>query len=227
MISDRHRQMLISSSTVTPSVMDSNTEGAGSDVQVYKRRWGILAMFCVLEMSNALFWVTFAPISDIASNYFGGNYYGSITSINMLANIFLILFGPGTIIASMSMKKFKLKYSLIIASSLTLFGALLRYIAALCTDSLGNGNTYILMMIGQAFAAISQPMFLNLPPAIASIWFPTKEREMATTIGSMCSPIGNAIGQIIPVIFVSQTLNSKFNHEYCILIYHDFFTRWY
>ena len=191
-------------------MIDSNVDSGPNDqVQVYKRRWTILALFSILEMSNALFWVTFAPISDIASNYFGGNYYGSITSINMLANIFLILFGPGTVLASMSMKKFKLKYTLIIASSLTLFGALLRYIAALCTDSLGNGNTYILMMIGQAFAAISQPMFLNLPPAIASIWFPTKEREMATTIGSMCSPIGNAVGQIIPVIFVSQTLNSK------------------
>ena len=53
--------------------------------QVYSSRWVVLSVFCLLEMSNALLWVTFAPISDLAQIYFGGkhSYYGSTTSINM------------------------------------------------------------------------------------------------------------------------------------------------
>jgi hypothetical protein len=61
------------------------------------------------------------------------------------------------------------------------------------------------MLLGQAFAALGQPMFLNSPPAVASIWFPVEEREIATTIGSMFSPIGSAIGQIIPFLLVQQS----------------------
>ena len=65
-----------------------------SYVKVYSSRWIVLSVFCILEMSNALLWVTFAPISDIAQIYFGGkeSYYGSTTSINMFVNIELCLF---------------------------------------------------------------------------------------------------------------------------------------
>jgi len=56
-----------------------------TEFKVYSNRWVILSVFCALEMSNALLWVTFAPISDLAQIYFGGkdSYYGSTTSINM------------------------------------------------------------------------------------------------------------------------------------------------
>lgn len=77
-------------------------------------------------------------------------------------------------------------------------------IAAAYNNQLGYGYTYILMFIGQSLAALSQPTFLNMPPALASIWFPVKERDMSTTIASMFSPIGSALGELIPVIFVSQ-----------------------
>ena len=65
-----------------------------SYVKVYSSRWIVLSVFCILEMSNALLWVTFAPISDIAQIYFGGkeSYYGSTTSINMFVNIERCLF---------------------------------------------------------------------------------------------------------------------------------------
>lgn len=186
---------------------------------IYPYRWWILVIFCLLVMANALLWVTFAPISDLTSSYFGKGYYGSTTSVNMLANIFLILYGPGTMVSVYCMKYYKLKKSLIIAGGLTLIGSFIRYMAALNHDSLSNKNKYILIMIGQAFAAISQPMFLNSPPAIASIWFAVKERDLATTIGSMCSPIGNAIGQIIPVILVSGQSKSGNKDIYTLYIY--------
>lgn len=176
-----------------------------TEYKAYSYRWLILTIFCSLEMTNNILWVTYAPISDIVSNYFGGGYYGSTTSVNMLANIFLILYLPGTGLSILLMKYFNLKRALEVCAFLTMFGALLRYIAAACRNDWGNENTYIVMLLGQAFAAMGQPMFLNSPPAVASIWFPTSEREMATTIGSMCAPIGSAIGQIIPFILVTQT----------------------
>lgn len=185
-----------------------------ADYKVYTYRFFILAMFAALEMSNALMWVTYAPISDISANYFGGSgYYGSTTGVNMMANVFLILYGPGTLLAVYMMKTLDLKRSLEIAGVLTVIGALMRYLAALFDSHLSYGAVYWLMFVGQCLGAIAQPMFLNSPPMVAAIWFPVKERDLATTVGSMCSPIGNAIGQLIPVFLVSQTSKSGGDHE--------------
>jgi len=180
-----------------------------SDYKAYGYRWFILAMFCGLELANNMLWVTFAPISDITSNYFGGSgYYASSTSVNMLANIFLITYLPGTALSIFMMKYFNLRKALAISGFLTMFGALLRYIAAANSNEWGIEATYAVMILGQVCAGIGQPMLLNSPPAVASIWFPTSEREIATTIGSMFSPIGSAVGQIIPFLLVSQTNNN-------------------
>jgi len=180
------------------------------EYKAYGYRWFILAMFCMLELANNMLWVTFAPISDITSNYFGGSgYYASSTSVNMLANIFLITYLPGTALSIFMMKYFNLRKALAISGFLTMFGALLRYVAAANFNEWGVRNTYIVMMLGQLLAGIGQPMLLNSPPAVASIWFPTSEREIATTIGSMFSPIGSAVGQIIPFLLVSQTSQNR------------------
>jgi hypothetical protein len=66
----------------------------------------MLSLFCLLQVANATLWMTFSPISDLAQNYFGGPYStnGSKTSINMLANIFLILYTPGSFVGFITMK---------------------------------------------------------------------------------------------------------------------------
>jgi hypothetical protein len=190
---------------------ESMMESSLSEFKVYPRRWLILAIFCSLELCNNLLCFAFAPISDIAGNFFGGGYYGSNTSINMLANIILVMYIPGTCVSILLMKYFRMKRSLAICGLLTVLAALLRFIAAYNINSLGFANAYAIMMLGQALAGLGQPMFLNSPPAIAAIWFPVDEREMATTIGSMFSPIGSALGQIVPVLIVSQSSkNSTF-----------------
>jgi FLVCR family MFS transporter 7 len=181
-------------------------------IKVYRDRWYILIVFALLEMANALLWVTFAPISDLTQHYFNvHSSYGSTTSVNMLANIFLILYAPGSLLGILSydyilfsfllpffvgmmlVKYYQPRKTLLFAGCLTLVGAFLRYLAIVYYNELGNANVYGLVFLGQAFAAIAQPMFLNFPPALASIWFPVNEREIATTIGSMCSPIGKSI----------------------------------
>jgi hypothetical protein len=67
-----------------------------------------------------------------------------------LANIFLILYGPGTLLAVVSMKYFQLKKTMLIGGSLTVLGALFRLLAAYQYDSLGPGNTYVLILAGQS-----------------------------------------------------------------------------
>jgi hypothetical protein len=197
---------MLSSVPPSPSTMaDMGVANIEHSYVVYRDRWVALSIFCALVMANALLWVTFSPISDITQHYFGSNsFYGSITGVNMMANIFLILYTPGTVLAVLSMKFFKPRKALLLAAVLTTVGALLRYLACLYDNVLTHEQVYILVFLGQALSAIAQPMFLNFPPAIASIWFPVEERDISTTIASMSSPIGNAIGSVIPFLFVTE-----------------------
>jgi hypothetical protein len=40
--------------------------------KTYSSRWFMLVIFSILSITNAMMWITFAPISDDASDYFGG-----------------------------------------------------------------------------------------------------------------------------------------------------------
>ncbi len=175
-----------------------------SEYVAYRYRWLILFVFCLMVSSNAVLYCSFAPISNISENYFGGSF-GNATAVNLLSTVFLILYLPGTLIGIALMKRVNLKTTLIIAASLNVIGSFVRWMATLNRDSLTSSQTYFLILIGQSLAAITYPIYVNLPAALASIWFPVHERDMTTTVGAMFNPIGNAVGQILPVIFVSQT----------------------
>lgn len=178
-----------------------------NEYRAYSYRWIILAIFCMLDMCNAILFVTFAPISNISKNYFGGSdsSYGSSSAVNMLATMFLILYPVGTVIGLIFQKRYGLKHTLVFAGSINAFGALLRLLAAIYQNDLGDGGCYALMLLGQSIAALAYPIYVNLPAAIASTWFPVNERDMSTTVGAMFNPIGNAAGQVIPAFIVHQT----------------------
>lgn len=196
----------------------------------YKSRWLMLALFCALNFCNAMLWVTFAPISDSAVDYFNGNSasssssVGNITAINMLAVIFQILYGPGTVLGTILMKKNGLRYTLLCGGLLiyyylliifinnifnkgllSVIGSAIRVLGAYLEPNISSVVLYMIMFLGQSFAAVGQPLFLNLPAALASAWFPVEERDIATTIGSLFSPLGNAIGQLVSVSLISES----------------------
>lgn len=170
-------------------------------IVVYAARWTALALFCSLSLTVATMWVTFAPISDDTSIYFDdvGN-----SAVNILAAIFQIMYLPGTYVCVLVMQKYGMRANLLIAGVVTLLGALLRVVGTAARDQLGGTGAYAVVFMGQFLAALAQPMFVNVPAAFAGIWFPSDEREIATTITSLFNPLGNALGQILPPMFVTE-----------------------
>eukprot|EP00602_Paraphysomonas_sp_CaronLab_P009569 CAMPEP_0185020156 /NCGR_PEP_ID=MMETSP1103-20130426/2757_1 /TAXON_ID=36769 /ORGANISM="Paraphysomonas bandaiensis, Strain Caron Lab Isolate" /LENGTH=490 /DNA_ID=CAMNT_0027550885 /DNA_START=215 /DNA_END=1687 /DNA_ORIENTATION=- len=154
-----------------------------------------------------MMWITFAPISDDASDYFNGI---GTTAVNFLAIVFQIFYGPGTLIGIMSMKRRGLRGTLVLGGWLTFAGATLRVIAAYWKDEIGNVCCYALVLSGQCLAALAQPMFNSLPVSLAAAWFSISERDIATAIASLFNPLGNAVGQVLPPMFVSE--NDETNH---------------
>lgn len=103
-----------------------------------RRRWLMLLLFSMLEFANAILWVTFSPISDVTQHYFAHSPYNTVSAVNMLANIFLILYLPGTILGSITLKRYGLKNALILGGALTSIGSFIRYIAVINHTALGN-----------------------------------------------------------------------------------------
>eukprot|EP00603_Paraphysomonas_imperforata_P000738 CAMPEP_0114424522 /NCGR_PEP_ID=MMETSP0103-20121206/6740_1 /TAXON_ID=37642 ORGANISM="Paraphysomonas imperforata, Strain PA2" /NCGR_SAMPLE_ID=MMETSP0103 /ASSEMBLY_ACC=CAM_ASM_000201 /LENGTH=533 /DNA_ID=CAMNT_0001593283 /DNA_START=129 /DNA_END=1730 /DNA_ORIENTATION=+ len=193
---------------------------APDNFTTYKARWGMLAMFCLLSLTNAMLWITFAPVSDDelsltnamlwitfapvsddANDYFDGM---GTTYINLLAIVFQILYGPGALLGVLGMQRYGLRGTLLIGGFLSFLGAFIRVLGVVFKQYTSNAVAYSLVLLGQCVAAIAQPMFNSLPVPLASHWFSVAERDIATAVSSLFSPLGNAFGQIFPPMFISE-----------------------
>ncbi len=124
-----------------------------------RRRWLMLFLFSLLEFANAILWVTFSPISDVTQHYFANSPYNTVSAVNMLANIFLILYLPGTILGSITLKKYGLKNALILGGVLTSIGSFIRYIAVINHAAMGDEGIYsLILFIRVLFYLLSYPI---------------------------------------------------------------------
>lgn len=194
----------------TQSTQDLSHTNGLEKFEVYFIRWPVLFSYCTANVANAIVWATFAPISDIAQHYFGSTdtFYGSVTGINMLAVITFIVFPFGALYSFWANRHLGPRKSMLLATTVTVLGTLIKFLAAHYTNSLGNANTYGLMFLGQALCGFMRCTFVSFPAALSALWFPVSEREMGTAIGSISSSLGSAFGALIPPLFVTETANS-------------------
>jgi FLVCR family MFS transporter 7 len=170
--------------------------------EVYSRRWAVLVIFVLSGFANALVLLSWSPISDKASDFWGGI---STTAVNSLAVSFQVMYIPGTILATNAMKKSDLRTTMLLGGSLTTVGCVIRWVGVFARE---NGNmspvlSYVIVLLGTLMVASSQPFYLNMPAKIAGSWFAVQERDVGTTLCSLANPLGSAVGSIIPAIFVS------------------------
>eukprot|EP00465_Bigelowiella_longifila_P010289 CAMPEP_0185261468 /NCGR_PEP_ID=MMETSP1359-20130426/9850_1 /TAXON_ID=552665 /ORGANISM="Bigelowiella longifila, Strain CCMP242" /LENGTH=420 /DNA_ID=CAMNT_0027848099 /DNA_START=1 /DNA_END=1263 /DNA_ORIENTATION=+ len=121
----------------------------------------------------------------------------------MLSVVFMILYIPGTYLASYLFERFGLRGTILAANTLNVAGSVLRF-ASIGTDSTANNGGYALLLIGQGMCGLVQPIFVNAAALIAATWFALEQRDLATVIASMANPIGTGVGQILPAMLVSE-----------------------
>lgn len=192
------------------NVVEADQQPTKQDYKVYASRWAVLFAYCILNILNAMIWTTFVSISDITQHYFGppGSFYSSITGVNMLANIQLAVAVPGGFVAFWITKHQRPRRTMLFAAILTVLSSVIKLLAAIYFDSLSVSKVYAMMIIGQAIAGFIQPSITNFPASLSSIWFPVQERDVSTSIASMCSAIGSAIGSLVPPFLVTETAHS-------------------
>ncbi|XP_067409595.1 solute carrier family 49 member A3 [Emydura macquarii macquarii] len=165
----------------------------------YRRRWFLLGVICLLNCSNAMLWLTFAPVADKSAAYF----HISLDTINWLSLVYLLISIPFGLVATWILDTVGLKCAVILSAWLNMVGSIIRAFSVISFLSLGALN-YSYLFIGQCLCALAQPLVLFSPTKLAALWFPDHQRATANMISSMSNPLGILIANLLSPSLVSE-----------------------
>lgn len=152
-----------------------------ANFQVYGYRWIVLLAFMFAVAINQLLWITFAPITSSAAEFYGV----SDLSIGLLSMSFMIVYIFVSIPASWVIDTFGIRVAVGIGAALTgIFGLLRGLLAA----------DYTWVLVAQIGIAIGQPFILNAITKVAARWFPIQERATASGLGTLAMYLGIVVG---------------------------------
>ena len=149
--------------------------------KVYGYRWIVLVAFMFIVAITQLLWITFAPITSNATQFYGV----SDLSIGLLSMSFMIVYIVVSIPASWVIDTYGIRVGVGIGALLTAVFGLLRGVWA---------ANYNLVLIAQIGVAIGQPFVLNAVTTVAARWFPVRERATASGLGSLAMYLGIFLG---------------------------------
>lgn len=159
--------------------------------RVYGYRWVVLAVFMLINLSMQMLWITYAPISGPAAQFYGV----SDARIGFLAQIFMIAFIPLSIPVSWAIDKYGFRLAVSIGAVIMGVCGILRGLA---------GANYGLVLASTIGIAIAQPFFLNAWTKVPANWFSIDERATAVGLVTLANLLGTAIGQVLTPILTEQ-----------------------
>jgi cyanate permease len=157
--------------------------------KVYNYRWVILAVFMVVVAINQLLWITFAPITSLATDF----YRVSDFHIGLLSMCFMIVYIVISIPASWVIDTYGIRISVGIGAVLTGFFGMMRGLTS---------ESYNLVLIAQIGIAVGQPFIVNAITKLAARWFPIHERATASGLGTLSMYLGIVAGMMITPFLV-------------------------
>ncbi|XP_063150938.1 solute carrier family 49 member A3 [Candoia aspera] len=171
---------------------DSEPQLSPLTFKVYKRRWFILTVVCLVNCSNAMLWLTFAPVADITAQRF----HTSLDMVNWLSTVFPVISVPVGFAAIWILDTIGLRCAVLLSAWLNMLGSVIRVFSVVDGMSLGSLN-YIYLLVGQCLCAGAQPLIIFAPTKLAALWFPEDQRTTANTIASMSNPLGMLIANLL------------------------------
>jgi len=162
----------------------------------YGYRWVVLLVFMLVTAVNQLLWITFAPITGAAAEFYGVSELG----IGLLSMSFMIVYIVVSIPASwlIDTRGFRVAVGL---------GAVLTGVFGLTRGLLAANYTWVL--VSQIGIAIGQPLILNAVTLVAARWFPIEDRATASGFGSLAMYLGIVIAlALTPVLANRSSINT-------------------
>ena len=164
----------------------------------------VLTVFCLGNGLNEMMQLTFTPTAASTARAFGVSEFAA----SLLPTVYLVVFAPAALVLALARGRLGLRGAIVAGCTVQMVGAWVRYAACALPTADGIETPphpyFAALLVGQALAALAQPVFTNLPAVLATVWFSAAARPLATILGTLCNPIGNAIGSIVPGLVVAD-----------------------
>ncbi|XP_027029363.1 solute carrier family 49 member A3 [Tachysurus fulvidraco] len=173
------------------------------EFRLYKRRWFMLLVLCLLNCSNSVLWLTFAPVADQTAEHL----HVTLDQVNWLSVVYMVVAIPLSFITTWMLDTWGLRPTMILGSWLNMAGGVLRVVGVL--SYLPEYTHFPIVMAGQTLCSLAQPLVIFSPTKLAALWFPEHQRTTANMIASMSNPLGLLFVNIFSPLILSRT-NSLF-----------------
>ncbi|KAJ7647381.1 major facilitator superfamily domain-containing protein [Roridomyces roridus] len=176
---------------------DSDVLSAHSSTEeyrLYKRRFSGIVGLVVLAIVTGMPWPWFGPISNDMVAEFGI----TLDQVNWLGTIMAIVYLPVSLMIPEVIRRWGIRRCCDIGVVAMLISGWVRYAGTV--HSLSTRGAYALLVVGQIFSAVAQPIFQVMGPKYSETWFDLKGRTTATMIVAIANPVGGAIGQLLSPI---------------------------
>ncbi|KAG5647055.1 hypothetical protein DXG03_001425 [Asterophora parasitica] len=161
------------------------------EYRLYRGRFFGLTGLVLLNVITAMSWPWFGPISNNMVMEFGF----SLDQVNWLGNIVACVYLPTALIIPSLVSRYGIRRCCDLGVTVLLLSAWLRYAGT--AKSLSKASSYALIIIGQFFVAIAQPIFQIVGPKYSETWFNLNGRTTATMVAAIANPVGGAVGQLL------------------------------
>ncbi len=172
-----------------------------AEIKVYGYRWLVLAAFMLITAMNQAAWITFAPITSAAAEF----YRTSDLMIGLLSMIFMVIYVVIVIPAAWMIDTLGFRLAVSIGALLTAAGALIRGFLAASLPA---------VFIAQIVIAVGQPFVLGAITKLAARWFATGERATASGFGTLAIYLG-----ILLAMLVTPGLTIRYGMRGMLLLY--------
>uniref|UniRef100_A0A8C6RLF2 Solute carrier family 49 member 3 n=3 Tax=Nannospalax galili TaxID=1026970 RepID=A0A8C6RLF2_NANGA len=165
--------------------------------RTYARRWVFLLVVSLLSCSNAMVWLSFAPVADIIAQHF----FLSMDQVNWLSLVYLVVAVPFGMSAIWVLDSVGLRGATILGAWLNFAGSMLR---ALPCITVRIPNPFAFLMSGQTLCAVAQTLVVSSPAKLAALWFPEHQRATANMISTMSNPLGILVANVLSPALVKK-----------------------
>ena len=152
--------------------------------QLYAYRWVVLAVFMLVNLTIQMLWITYAPITILASDFYGV----SDSQIGMLSMVFMIVYIPLSIPIAWGIDTYGFKPMVGIGAALMGAFGILRGLA---------GDNYGFVLICTIGLSVAQPFLLNAWTKLPALWFGENERATAVGLVTLANLVGTALGMVL------------------------------
>lgn len=160
------------------------------DVVPTNKRFLMLGLFALAQVTNCAAWINFSAITD---KLLETQPQANLFWITYLSMIFLVTYIPVNPFSMWVIENKGIRYTLILAVLIQAAGLWLRA----CIN-----YHFIYCVIGQTIISLGQPLIMNMCTKLSANWFPKKERVVSTMAAQSCAIVGSSVGFLLPFMFV-------------------------